>query len=186
MRADALANRRRVLAAAQQVFAEQGLDASTEEIARRAGVGIGTVFRHFPTKRDLVENTMLAHFEELTEQARAAESCPDATAGLFQLTEQLVEHIATKLAMAGYLFGDEGWSGPAKQASLELHAGVERVLRRAQKAGGVREDIGTDELYVLIRGLAQPPLSRPVRDSTRRRAQRVVLDGLRAERATSP
>lgn len=181
MRADAVANRGRVLAAAQQVFAEQGLDASTEEVARRAGVGIGTVFRHFPTKRDLVESTLLAHFEELTEQARAAESCPDATAGLFQLTEQLVEHVAGKLAMGSYLFGHDGWSGPAKQASLELHAVIERVLRRAQQAGGVREDVGTDELYFLIRGLAQSRRSGPIQDLVRQRAQRVVLDGLRAD-----
>ncbi len=187
MRADAVANRERVLAAAEQVFAEQGLDASTEEIARRAGVGIGTVFRHFPTKRELVESTLLAHFEMFIEHARAAEAAPDPTVAVFQLTEQLVGSIANKLAMASYLFGGNGLSGPAQQASAELHAIIERLLRRAQDAGGVRADIGTDELYFLLRGLAQPRRSAdPGQDAARERALRVILDGLRADRATVP
>lgn len=183
MRADALANRRRVLAAAERVFAELGLDASTEEVARRAGVGIGTVFRHFPTKRDLVENVLLARLEEFTERARAAESDPDVTSAFFGLLSQIVEHVADKFAMASYLFGGEDLRGPAKQASVELNSIIGRMLQRAQETGGVRDDIGADELYFLIRGLAQPRMLGSVEDTARQRAQRVVLDGLRAGRA---
>jgi AcrR family transcriptional regulator len=186
MRSDAAANRHRVLIAAAQVFAEQGLDASTHEIARRAGVGNGTVFRHFPTKRDLIESTLLAHFEILAEQARAAELHLDAASALFQLTEQLADHAANKLTMSNYLFSPEGLKGPAKQASLELNTIVERVLRRAQKSGAVRDDIGMDEIYFLIRGLAQSRIIEPDQHSAHCRILRVVFDGLRGERGASP
>jgi AcrR family transcriptional regulator len=178
MRADATANRQRVLAAAEQVFAEQGLGASTEEIARRAGVGIGTVFRHFPVKRDLVESVLLARFAELTELARAAESRRDVTPAFFELVEQLMEHVAAKRAMVSYLSAGDGSTEAARQASAELSAVIERILRRAQRAGGVRDDIGTDELFLLILGLAQPVAGLD-RDAARKRAGRVVLDGLR-------
>ncbi|MFC4244532.1 TetR/AcrR family transcriptional regulator [Gryllotalpicola reticulitermitis] len=179
MRADAEANRRRVLDAAEEVFVEQGTDASTEEVARRAGVGVGTVFRHFPTKRDLVESALLSRFDELTAQAQAAESEPDATTALFNLIATLVEHVPGKLALGHYLFGAERWSGPAKQASIELGAVIERALRRAQESGGVRDDIDVDELVFLIRGLAEPRMPGPTPDAARQRARQVVFDGLR-------
>ena len=181
MRADAAANRQRVLDAAERVFAEQGPSAPTEEVARRAGVGIGTVFRHFPVKRDLIESVLLARFEEFTELARTAESRPDVTTAFFELTEQLIDHVAAKRAMVSYLSGGEGWSGVAEQASQELNAVIERVLRRAQRAGDVRDDIGVDELRLLILGLAQPVIG-PDQNAARKRAGRVVLDGLRVMR----
>jgi AcrR family transcriptional regulator len=192
MRADAAANRRRVLIAAGEVFAEQGLDASTEEVARRAGVGVGTVFRHFPAKRDLIESTLLEHFAILTEEARAAGSSPDAAAAFFRLTERLVRYTAAKIAMAGYLYGGEGLGEPAKQASAELREAIARLLKRAQDAGGVRHDIGVDDFYFLLFGLAQSwppgktPAEAPGQDTVRRRAYRVVIDGLRAERDAPP
>jgi hypothetical protein len=96
-----------------------------------------------------------------------AESDADATAGLFLLTEELADHIADKLAISSSLFGGSDWSGAARNASLEFHAVIERVLRRAQDAGGVRQDIGTEERHFLIRGLAQPLSSGPGPDSTR-------------------
>jgi AcrR family transcriptional regulator len=191
MRADAAANRRRVLIAAEEVFAEQGLDASTEEIARRAGVGAGTVFRHFPTKRELVESTLLEHFAIVTEEARAAEAAPDPVAAFFELTEGLVRYTASKIAMAGYLYDGEGLGESAKQASATLRDVVGRLLARAQETGGVRGDIGVDDFYFLLFGLAQswppgkPPegsrTSRPERDAVRQRALRVILDGLRGQ-----
>ena len=184
MRADAAANRQRVVAAAERVFAEQGFGASTEEVARCAGVGIATVFRNFPAKRDLVASVMLGRLEEVTDLARAAESRSDVTTALFELIEQLVDRVADKLAMASYLSGEEDWAGPVKQASEALSAVIERVLRRAQRSGGVRDDIGVDELQLLILGLAHSGVgvAGPDEHLTRQRAARVVLDGLRATR----
>lgn len=180
VRADAAANRRRVLTAAAEVFATNGLDASTEEVARRAGVGVGTVFRHFPTKRDLVEGVLLAQFAEVTEHARALQAEPDATASLLLLVAELVERISGKLAMANFLFSGQDWTGPGRQASAELHQVIQHALTRAQAAGGVRRDIDTEELYFLIRGLAQPGRGTSGElAAVRGQALQIVIDGLR-------
>src|ERR1700680_4470101 len=77
MRSDARRNRERVLIAAEDVFSEKGLRAQVEEVARRAGVGVGTVCRHFPTKQALVEAVLTSMFESVLEQAREALAAPD-------------------------------------------------------------------------------------------------------------
>ena len=179
MRADAVANRRRVLAAAQEVFAEQGVEAAPEEIARRAGVGIGTVFRHFPTKRELVEHALVAHLDELADRARSAGHGDDAVAALTGLVGEMAEHAPTKLAMAGHLLADGGFGEAAGAASERVRAVVGQVLERAQATGRVRADVGVEEIYFLVRGVAQAQAFLPVEPEVRRRAIRVVVDGLR-------
>jgi AcrR family transcriptional regulator len=155
VRADAVANRRRVLAAAQEVFAEQGVEASTEAVARRAGVGAGTVFRHFPTKRDLVEHALAAHLDELAESARAAAAGDDAVAALTGLVAEMAEHAPTKLAMAGHLLAEGGFGEAASAASRRVGVVIEEVLERAQATGRIRRDVGVEEIYFLVRGIAQ-------------------------------
>jgi AcrR family transcriptional regulator len=179
VRADAVANRRRVLAAAQEVFAEQGAEASTEEIARRAGVGIGTVFRHFPTKRDLVEHALAAHLDELADRAQSAEAGDDAVAALTRLVGDMAEHAPTKLAMAGHLLADGGFGEAAGAASARVRDVVGLVLERAQATGRIRADVGVEEIYFLVRGVAQAEAFLPVEPEVRRRAIQVVVDGLR-------
>jgi AcrR family transcriptional regulator len=179
VRADAVANRRRVLAAAQEVFAEQGVEASTEEVARRAGVGAGTVFRHFPTKRDLVEHALVAHLDELAEDARTVGSGDDPVAALAAVVAEMAERAPTKLAMAGHLEDDGGLDGPARAAAERVSAVVGEVLARAQATGRVRGDIGVDEISFLVRGIAQAQAFLPAAPGVRRRAIEVVVDGLR-------
>jgi AcrR family transcriptional regulator len=178
VRADAVANRRRVLAAAQEVFAERGVEASTETIARRAGVGTGTVFRHFPTKRDLVEHALAAHLDELADGARAAGEGDDAVATLTGLVVEMAEHAPTKLAMAGHLLAEGGFGEAARAASERVGAVVGDVLERAQETGRVRRDVGVEEIYFLVRGVAQAQALLPVDPEVRRRAIQVVIDGL--------
>ncbi|NMO91420.1 TetR/AcrR family transcriptional regulator [Actinomycetospora sp. TBRC 11914] len=179
MRADAVANRRRVLAAAREVFAEQGVEASTEEIARRAGVGAGTVFRHFPTKRDLVEHALVAHFDDLAESARAAAGGDDPVAALGGLVTEMAEQAPTKLAMAGHLLDDGGFGEVVGEASARVRAVVAEILERARATGRVRDDVGVDEIYFLVRGVAQAQAFLPVDPEVRHRAVRVLVDGLR-------
>jgi AcrR family transcriptional regulator len=180
VRADAAANRRRVLAAAQEVFAEQGVEASTEDVARRAGVGAGTVFRHFPTKRDLVEHALVAHLDELAEDARAAGTGDDAVAALTGLVAEMAERAPTKLAMAGHLLDDDGGFGDAARAAAErMREVVAEVLGRAQATGRIRADVGVDEIHFLVRGVAAAQAFLPVEPEVRQRAIRVVIDGLR-------
>jgi AcrR family transcriptional regulator len=179
VRADAVANRRRVLTAAQEVFAEQGVEASTEEIARRAGVGAGTVFRHFPTKRDLVEHALAAHLDGLADGARTAGADDDAVAALDRLVAEMAEHAPTKLAMAGYLLAGGGFGDAAREASERVGAVVGEVLERAQATGRIRRDVSADEIYFLVRGVAQAQAFLPVEPDVRRRAVQVLIDGLR-------
>src|SRR4051812_6945466 len=97
MRADARRNRARILETAEAVFAAKGVIASTEEIAREAGLGIGTVFRHFPTKEDLVEAVLLARLGSLARKA-AALSEEQASPAFFTFFEYVVEQAAAKNA----------------------------------------------------------------------------------------
>jgi AcrR family transcriptional regulator len=178
MRADARANRERILAAAEEVFGERGAHASTEEVARRAGVGIATVFRHFPTKLDLVEAALVRHFEELTAEAEALAEAPDPGAGFRTLVTAMVDSGATKVTLADLLTDSGEFTAAAQAASRELRAAVAVVLRKSQDAGATRRDVSVDELYFLVRGLAQAAAARPVPRSTLRRAAEVVLAGL--------
>jgi len=176
MRADAQANRERILSAAEQVFADAGADGSTEAVALRAGVGIGTVFRHFPTKQELIEATVVRHFEQLTAHARDLNARSDAAAALRELIETMVGGTATKIMLLG-LLGDPP-TDAAVRASRELRSAVRSLLRKAQQAGAVRSDVSVDDLYLLVRGLALAGSQRSTKASTRRKALDVVLAGL--------
>ena len=176
MRADAQANRDRILAAAEEVFAAAGADGSTEAVARHAGVGIGTVFRHFPTKQELIEATVVRHFELLILRAHELGAHDDPGAALRELVEVMVGGTATKILLLG-LLGD-AVTESVLRVSRELRAAVRALLRRAQQAGAVRDDVSVDDLYLLVRGLALAGAQRPVKASVRRKALDVVMSGL--------
>jgi AcrR family transcriptional regulator len=176
VRADAQANRDRILAAAEEVFGAEGADGSTEAVARQAGVGVGTVFRHFPTKQELIEATVVRHFELLTSQARELAGEADAGSALRELTEVMVGGTATKILLLGLLA--DPVSEPVFRASRELRAAVRALLRRAQQAELVRDDVSVDELYLLVRGLALAGADDRVKTGVRRKALDVVMAGL--------
>lgn len=175
MRHDARVNRERILAAADRVFGTHGEAGSTEEVARLAGVGIATVFRHFPTKEALIEAALVRHFTGLLDRARAAAAASDPTAALPALIREMIERGASKLTLASML-GDAPVS--VVTAAGEVKAAVDTALRRAQAAGAVRPEVGVEELYLLIRGLAQATAAAPVPAAVLDRAVDVVLAGL--------
>ena len=177
MRSDAQANRDRVLAAADEVFGESGKAGSTEEVARRAGVGIGTVFRHFPTKQLLVEATIVRHLTQLTNTARARAEDADPGAAFRMTFREMVSGAPAKLALLALLeesADPAGTTDEVEAAAAELRDAVEVLLSRGQEAGAVRADAAVDEVYVLIRALADARGDRAVVD----RAVEMVLDGL--------
>lgn len=179
MRQDARENRERILAAAEEVFGAQGAAGSTEEVARRAGVGIATVFRHFPTKEELIEAALLRHYDQLTERAHALGAGTDLTVAWRTLVRTLIETGATKLTMASMLAGREGYpSSAAVTASNRLKAAVSEILRQAQDTGVVRPSVTVEEVYLLIRALAQASATMKARPDTLDRAIDVVLTGL--------
>ncbi|MCM3886479.1 TetR/AcrR family transcriptional regulator [Frankia sp. R82] len=177
MRRNAAANRERILAAAQDVFGEQGVTGSTEEVARRAGVGIATVFRHFSTKDVLIEAALVRHFERLTEQAAVLAAGVEPGEALRDLLRTMIESGSTKLTLASRLPAGE-ISPDVDAAAGRLRTTVADLLDRAVVAGVVRSDVTVDEVYLLIRGLAQACATAPPPPETLRRATGIVLAGL--------
>ncbi|WP_204059691.1 helix-turn-helix domain-containing protein [Microbispora corallina] len=183
LRADARRNRARILEAAEAVFAAQGVSASTEDVARRAGVGIGTVFRHFPTKESLVEEVFLGRVRMLADKA-AALSEADAGTAFFRFFAYAVEQAATQNAYADVLAeaaatgGTGGEEGAAPSAvGRELAAALAELLARAQRAGAVRADMGVAELVALLIGASRA--AEHVGPEVRRHTLDIVFDGLR-------
>jgi AcrR family transcriptional regulator len=176
MRADARRNRERVLAAAEEVFGERGTNASTEEVARRAGVGIGTVFRHFPTKEALYEAIVVRHLSALVEDAPLDSDDPG---GAFrEYFARIVEVAATKKAFADTMAVvglDVKKSVP--DIGEEIRRVLADLLERAQRAGAIRPDVTPPELMVLLAGacLAADHTMDP---GLRTRALAVLFDGL--------
>ncbi|GAA4639768.1 TetR/AcrR family transcriptional regulator [Actinoallomurus vinaceus] len=183
LRADALRNRARILEAAEAVFAAHGTSVSTEEVARQAGVGIGTVFRHFPTKEALLEAVFVARLDRLAAEADALMGAEDPGEAFFAFFTQVVGHAATKNAFTAAL-AEAGVDVRATTAETggELKRALGALLRRAQDAGAVRHDIGLPEVLALLVG-ASGAAERVAGDAAvRERTLGVVLDGLRAPR----
>ncbi|GAA0351601.1 TetR/AcrR family transcriptional regulator [Actinoallomurus spadix] len=187
VRADALRNRARVLEAAEAVFAEHGTTASTEQVARRAGVGVGTVFRHFPTKEALLEAVFVARLDRLATEADALMSAEDPGAAFFGFFARVVDHAATKNALSAAL-AEAGVDVRASTAGTgrELRRALGALLGRAQEAGAVRSDVGLPEILTLLVGASQAAEHVGGDAGVRARALAVVFDGLRAAPDPSP
>ncbi|MBT2213111.1 TetR/AcrR family transcriptional regulator [Actinomadura sp. NEAU-AAG7] len=153
LRADALRNRAKVLAAAEAVFAARGTSASTEEVAREAGVGIGTVFRHFPTKESLLEAVLAALLERLADDARGLLAADDPGAAFFGFFTRVVGQAAAERAVAEAV-AEAGLDGAGGRARPALRSAVGALLARAQEAGAVRADVGPAQVMALLAGLS--------------------------------
>jgi AcrR family transcriptional regulator len=182
LRADAARNRAAILAAAESVFAERGRAMSTEEVAMRAGVGIGTLFRHFPTKQALLEALLLAHVEQLAAEADAL-AVDDGGEALLLFFEHVVEQAARKRPLVEAL-AETGVN--VKQlmrgAAEDFRAAVGQLLERAQQRGVVREDVKASDIVALLMALSKGADQAGWDKGTRRRTLAVVIDGLRARR----
>lgn len=178
LRRDAVENRARILDAAEAVFAEKGPTASTEEVAERAGVGIGTVFRHFGTKDELLVAVLRRILEGLAATARERVDDPDPATAFFEVLERIVEQGRLKRVVAAGLSSPDDmppkgdWVVPLRDALAEL-------LPRAQSAGAVRGDIGVDELMVVIAAAANAAKYTGRDRAIEDRSVAIMLDGLR-------
>lgn len=172
-RADAQRNRTKILAAAEEVFAERGPAASTEEVARRAGVAAGTVFRHFPTKADLLTALLKALLEQVTADAADLAEHGDPRTALFEFFTRLVRRTAANRTVVGLL--DVSLSGPI----TTLTEAVGALLARAQAAGAVRAEVRTDEVMALLESACQGALSGAWGDDLRDRTLAILFQGLR-------
>jgi AcrR family transcriptional regulator len=176
LRADARRNLDRILVAATDAFAELGPDVSIAEIARRAGVGHGTVFRRFPTKDALFAEVIRVHLGEMT--LRAKELLEEADAG--EALEQFVWLGAEMCSRDRALFeGVEKCDvfADVAEAKKELHDTVDRLIRRARREGAIRRGIDAQDIGALVGAAIQASTHSERPDEWRRYVQ-VVLDGL--------
>ena len=178
LRADARRNREGILAAAEAVFAEKGPTASTEEVAARAGVAIGTVFRHFPTKQALLQAIMKDLLRRLTQQASSLAAHGDPATALFTFIAQLVEQAAEKGTVVD-LLNQAGVDLQVADSVRALQDGVQGLLSRAQRAGAVREDVRLDEVIALLTGACQGALHAGWDHDLQRRTLAIIFNGLR-------
>ena len=180
MRSDARRNRERVLVAAEDVFSEMGLRAQIEEVARRAGVGVGTVCRHFPTKQALVEAVLEATYESLLADARRALKQPDPGAAFHTFFYALSEFQARHLALAEHMATEIDLSAAAQSVRDALREAIDELVTRAQEAGAIRADIGSADVALLFSGVAHATaLAGDLQPVLRRRYVALILDGLR-------
>jgi AcrR family transcriptional regulator len=181
LRADARRNRDAVLAAARERLAKDGLDGPIEDIARTAGVGVGTVYRHFPSKGDLIAALVRDRFERLTERTAQALAEDDPWAAFCDLIRFSAELQVRDRALSQFL---------AQQPELGYHNAVEtgladltaQLIANAQRSGGMRNDAVVEDVPTLVCGLgavtagaagAMPELNWE-------RYVEIMLDGLRA------
>jgi AcrR family transcriptional regulator len=175
LRADAQRNRVRILDAAQQVFATHGAQASTEEVARTAGVAIGTIFRHFPTKADLVRALMKQLLEQITSDATTLATQGDPRTALFEFFDLLVERTARNRTIVTLLTPDLPLAGPLGTLETTIHD----LLVRGQQAGAIRPSIKIDEVMALLISTCQGALHGGWNADLRRRTLAIVYAGLR-------
>lgn len=180
LRADARRNRARVLEAADAVFIAKGATASTGEIARAAGVGIGTVFRHFPTKEALLEAIVTARMQRLTDEAEAQVGAADPGEAFYGVFERIVAQTATKKVLTDALAraGVDVTNVVAPFVAALRHA-VGELLARAQAAGAVRTDVGIAEIIALLMGAARSAEHAALDLEVQQRSLRILFDGLR-------
>lgn len=188
MRADAQTNRDRILDVAEEVFGTGGSTASTEEVARLAGVGIATVFRHFPTKAALLQAVLVRRFDRLRERAEALLNVADPGSAFFGFFAEMVADAATKIAIAEALLEAGGDAdGEVARASNGLRQAVGILLRRAQQAGAVRDDVELPEVYALLVGTSRAAAHAHLDNEVTARMLAIVFDGLRpADDAVPP
>jgi AcrR family transcriptional regulator len=184
LRADAERNRRRILDAARTVFAARGLDAGVDDVARAAGVGVGTVYRRFPTKEALVTAALQDRAVELLRGLDDAAADPDPGAALERAAHTLVGWIVADHAFyegVHECYPQSAWATEPRKRIIEL---LRDVAARAHAAGVLRRDVTADDLMPLLATLARLPAWR-LEEQPRlwERYLAVTLDGLRAEAA---
>ncbi|MEV0640935.1 helix-turn-helix domain-containing protein [Streptomyces sp. NPDC050619] len=185
MRSDAQRNRKRVLEAAMEAFAVEGLAVPVADIARRAGVGTGTVSRHFPTKESLYEAIVLHLVSGIVDKARDLSAKNDPGSAFFQFLALMVEQAAVNRGLAEAISG-AGFDveAVAFHPKHSLDAVESELLAKAQQAGAVRRDITRADVKALLVGCVARE-RQGCDPEARQRLVDVVCTGLRAEPGTS-
>jgi AcrR family transcriptional regulator len=186
LRADARRNREKVLTAAREVFSEHGREAQMDDVARAAGVGVGTVYRHFPTKEALIEALMVAAFEAIAAQAEAALEVEDPWEAFTSVLWRGAEIMAADRALSEVFASIPGAMEAAMPTVEGLNETMSKVIARAQEAGALRADMIVDDIPMVMCGIGSATKKDHRCANAWRRHLAIVLDGLRASGATGP
>ncbi len=183
-RVDAVRNRERILEAAEAVFSVEGVSAPIDRVAERAEVGVGTVYRHFPTKEDLFEAIVMTRLEGLLALARSEVSAQSPGAALFSYLQEFSRQAWAKHDLFDAM-GAAGIDFKARCAEKvdEMKERLGLLLRRAQDSGVVRNDTSVDELIGLVIGTCQAAVQAGLDENARRRMVGIVCDGIRVPNA---
>jgi AcrR family transcriptional regulator len=183
LRRDAERNRQRILDTAGVLFAERGLGVSLDEIARHAGVGVGTVYRRFPDKEQLIDALFEDRLGEILGAATDSAEMSDPWEALAHFLERSMELQVKDRGLKELLLGTSTAHARIEQAREQIRPIVTALLDRAQQAGVVREDIGVPDLMLLQHAIGESAdYTREVAPEAWRRLLSIALDGLRPDR----
>src|SRR5215203_2665724 len=179
-RADARRNREAVIGAAKKLFAEQGLDAQMPDVAKAAKVGVGTVYRHFPAKEDLIAALAEERFERLAERAREALAEPDPWEGLCEFIRFSAQIQADDRGLCEVM-GSRPEVMNASAYAVGLDGLCEELVKRAQRSGDLRTDLEWQDIPMIACGLGRiTPAEQGPAVGRWPRLVGIVIDGLRA------
>jgi AcrR family transcriptional regulator len=179
LRADARRNREAVLLTAKRLFADEGLDAQMPDVARRAHVGVGTVYRHFPTKDDLIAALVTERFERLAQKAREAVESEDPWTGLADFIRFAAQIQADDRGLCEVMGSRQEMMNAAASAA-GLPELAEQLVKRAQRSGQLRSDLVWEDIPMIACGVGRI-IHGEVGPGTGRwpRLVEIILDGLR-------
>jgi AcrR family transcriptional regulator len=182
LRADARRNREKVIAAARAAFAEQGREAQMDDVARRAEVGVGTVYRHFPTKEALLEALVEDTFAQIAARTREKLDRPDAWEAFVEMLWDGAQSLAGDRALTEAMAARQ--PGAPCPGQIELTVIGAELMRRAQEAGDMRPDVIIDDVPMLMCGVGSATSRPHCCAEAWRRHLAIVVDGLRASAAS--
>ncbi len=182
LRADARRNRDKLIEIAAQAFADNGVETSLEDIARKAGVGIGTLYRHFPTREHLVEVVYRRELQNLADAADDLSRTEAADIALEQWMRRFVSYMATKRGMASSLkIIASSNSTMFAEGFGRIRSSFDTLLTTAQAQGLIRKDIGQSDLMHAMSSIYSIPDTPEWRDSANRLIG-LLMDGMRVQR----
>jgi AcrR family transcriptional regulator len=182
LRADAARNQQRILVAARELFASHGLDITLDLVAEHAGVGVGTVYRRFANKQELIAECFEDGVRRMTEQAGAALDNPDPWAGLVQFFDYACEDCAASRGLSEVVRSLDDFDNRVARIREQLEPAVTKVVERARAAGVLRPEVQAGDFAAMIHMLdAIAVFARPVNPTAWRRYFELMLDSMRAD-----
>ncbi|WP_019930501.1 TetR/AcrR family transcriptional regulator [Nocardia sp. BMG111209] len=182
LRADAARNQQRILTAARQLFAERGLEVTLDDVAEAAGVGVGTVYRRYANKQELIAEVFERHVDAMAEAAESAYADPDPWAGLVKLLEYACRHMADNRGFGAVMLELPDAMERFVSMRDRVKPAIATVIDRARDAGVLRPDIASSDFFAIV-GMVESvaAFSRSVNPDVWRRYLDIVLDGIRGD-----